>query len=283
MNDHRAAPFDLVVATEIYTAEWATRLPGARVILDEHNIESRFHGAWADNEVDPALQDLEHRLWPLPDLVTCVSDDDATHIRAHRQGSVRVVPNGTNVDAIPFALPSEREGNDILFVGTFLWQPNVVAANFLALEVLPLVHVEQPNARLVLCGQPSSGIADLRCADVKLTSTVESVIPWLSGAAVYANALMRGAGTSLKTLEALASGLPLVATKAGVRGFSLIPNEHYLEAADPTSFADAITNILSNRAMYDAMAIRGRTIAERFDWARNVAQFAAGVAEVLAT
>jgi glycosyltransferase involved in cell wall biosynthesis len=277
MEDHARDPFDLVVATQLYTVEWAARLPGVRVILDEHNIESRF--AVAAGGLGKAIHaEMEHRLWPIPDLVTCVSEEDADHVRSYRRGPVVTVPNGTSSGQIPFVPPSQRGGDDILFAGTYLWPPNVAAAELLAREVLPRVERDVPSARLVLCGQPSSGVAQLRRANVRMTGTVESMLPSLASSAVYANALSSGAGTSLKTLEALASGMPLVATTVGVRGLPLIPDEHYLLADSPASFAEAIVAVLTDRARYDSMARRGRLLAEQYDWTHSRARFSAALA-----
>ncbi len=55
LEDHEREPYDVVVATQLYTLSAALALGGARVILDEHNIESQFYGAWADAEASPTI------------------------------------------------------------------------------------------------------------------------------------------------------------------------------------------------------------------------------------
>jgi glycosyltransferase involved in cell wall biosynthesis len=194
---------------------------------------------------------------------------------------VHVVPNGTAVDELPFTPPSARTGHDVLFVGLMSHAPNVAAARFLAGEVMPRVWREEPAARLVLCGRsPAREVSALAGERVVVTGTVERVTPWLARAAVYANALFQGAGSSLKVPEALASGVPLVSTAVGVRGFPLVPGTHYARAEDAERFAREIVRALRSRAELDVQAARGRAVAEGYDWEAIASRFATLVASV---
>jgi glycosyltransferase involved in cell wall biosynthesis len=119
----------------------------------------------------------------------------------------------------------------------------------------------------VLCGKnPTPEVLALASAQIEVTGTVPSVTPTLDAAVVYANALFEGAGSSLKTLEPLGSGIPLVATEVGMRGFDLEKDVHYIPARSPSEFATAILDVLANRASYDAMADRARAEVQRYDW-----------------
>ena len=157
--------------------------------------------------------------------------------------------------------------------------PNVRAAAFLAREVMPLVYRDEPRARLVLCGMnPAREVLALADDRTQVTGFVPSVRPFLEGSAVYANPLQHGAGTSLKVLEALAAGLPLVSTAVGVRGFELRAGQDYYEANTAPDFAREILAAFRARASLDAAARRGRTFAERHDWGGLAGKFAEVVA-----
>lgn len=292
LRDHRAAPFDVLVVEHSYATATARLIPLVPMVLDEHNIESRYlseyltarsrgHCRLAQREVK-LLSVWERRAWLQAAVVTCVTESDARVIRAHRDGPVHVIPNGVAVDEIPFVLPSQRSGAEVLFVGLMSHAPNVSAARFLALEVMPRVWSREPSARLVLCGRsPCRDVQALRNDRVEVTGTVSSVVPFLSRAAVYANALFQGAGSSLKVPEALASGVPLVSTAIGVRGFPLVPMVHYAPAEDADSFADHIVAALRARHSLDERARQGRAVAERFDWERIAQDFVNVVTSVV--
>jgi glycosyltransferase involved in cell wall biosynthesis len=102
----------------------------------------------------------------------------------------------------------------------------------------------------------------------------------LRRASVYANPLQEGAGTSLKVLEALASGLPLVSTACGVRGFPLQAPRDYLGAEEPADFARALLACLADPGARDAASIGGRVLAEAYDWDALGERFAAAVLSV---
>ena len=257
-------------------------------MLDEHNVESEYllareqarrePGFWLRREV-AAMRRWERLAWRRATEVVCVSSADAEHVRAVRGRSPVLIPNGVDLGSVPFTLPSARPGFDVLFVGLMSHAPNVRAAAFLAREVMPLVRRDEPRARLILCGMnPAREVLALADDRTQVTGFVPSVRPFLEASAVYANPLQHGAGTSLKVLEALAAGLPLVSTALGVRGFELLAGEDYREAETASAFAREILEVFRARASLDGGACRGRAFAERHDWGGLAGKFAEVVA-----
>jgi glycosyltransferase involved in cell wall biosynthesis len=285
---HEKEPFDVVIAEQVFAAGVVGALD-VPLVLNEHNIESQTLRALrvsapergiTEQDVDE-LAAYEIASWQRAALVTCVSDADAEHVRRHRAGPVEVVPNGVAFDEYPYVPPSRRGGHDIVFVGGFFWPPNVQAARFLALDVMPLVWAEVPEARLVLCGKnPADAVVELAAPRVIVTGTVPSVAPALAGAAVYANALFTGAGSSLKALEPLAAGIPMVSTSVGVRGYALEPSTHFLHAHTAKEFASAILAVLRDRGAFDPMAEHARAVAAAHDWKPIGERLAASVSAV---
>jgi glycosyltransferase involved in cell wall biosynthesis len=275
-EDHRRNPYDMVVCQQIMTANVALGVPGLPMVLDEHNIESAafrqvLSGLGKKGHVNPEdgqrVVAHEEEAWKRAALVTCPTAADALHIEARGGQRPRVIPNGTDVESLPFTAPSARRADQILFVGAYFWPPNARAAHFLVKEVLPRVRAEIPAASLTLCGKsPGIDVALLRREGVHVTGTVPSVAPYLEQAAVYANPLFEGTGSSLKCLEALAAGVPLISTAVGVRGYPLTPGRQYLVAETVEEFASAILAVLRNRQNYDDMAHAGREVAEQFSW-----------------
>ncbi len=286
LEAHTAQPFDGIVIEHSYAAATALRVESVPRVIDEHNVESAYQEQYdaaerrgrgrLDRREIRLLSEWEHAVWSTAALVTCVSDADAGLIRAHRTGPVEVVSNGASLRSIPFALPSRRTGRDILFVGLMSHAPNVAAARFLARDVMPRVWAAEPAARLVLCGRsPSREVHALARPGVEVTGTVPSVVPYLERAAVYANALAHGAGSSLKVPEAMAAGIPLISTDVGVRGFPIEPGEHYARATSPEDFAAEILRVLRDRSRYDTRAERAHAVAQAYGWDDLAARFAA--------
>jgi glycosyltransferase involved in cell wall biosynthesis len=158
--------------------------------------------------------------------------------------------------------------------------PNVAAAQFLGREVLPRIRREEPRAKLTLCGaDPSAPVRALESPHVEVTGRVANVSPFLERAAVYVNPLQHGAGSSLKVLEALAAGIPLVSSERGVRGFDLSAPEHFLAAESANEFATQVLRCFRDRAARDGAALAGRHFAESHDFESIGRRFAALVAD----
>jgi polysaccharide biosynthesis protein PslH len=277
---HRREPFDAVIACHAYAAAALQRVPGARTVLDEHNLESRYARdvLRAGRLEVAALARFERRAWSCADLVTCVRDDDAGVIRAGARGDVRVVPNGVHLPRARWRRPSARTGRGVIFLGAMSHPPNVAAAEVLAREVLPRLRVTEPDATLVLCGRaPSPRVRALQGPGVTVTGTVDDPAPFLYDASVFANALPGGEGTSLKVLEAAAAGLPLVSTPEGIRGFALRDGEHAWVAQNGASLADAILRVWRDPDEADRRAHAALDAVRDHDWTRLGDDFADAV------
>jgi glycosyltransferase involved in cell wall biosynthesis len=130
----------------------------------------------------------------------------------------------------------------------------------------------------VLCGRaPSPRVLALQGPAVTVTGTVDDPAPFLYDASVFANALPRGEGTSLKVLEAAAAGLPLVSTPEGLRGFALRDGEHAWVAQGSASLADAILRVWRDPDEADRRAHAALDAVRDHDWTRLGDDFADAV------
>jgi glycosyltransferase involved in cell wall biosynthesis len=282
---HARLGFSALIVEHVHAAGVALQQQALPWLLDEHNIESDYLSArlraagpgrmLASRSELSALARWERRAWRAATRVVCVSQSEADLIAVASGRMPRVIANGVPVRDIPFVLPSERAGHELLFVGVMGHPPNAAAARWLATEVLPLVRRAEPRAKLVLCGaDPSARVAALAGPNVEVTGRVASVLPYLRRAAVYVNAIREGAGSSLKVIEALASGAPLVSTARGVRGFAVEDGRHYLHAESAEQFAGAVLAAMNAPAALDEVALRGRQIAEAHDLVSLAEEFA---------
>ena len=177
-----------------------------------------------------------------------------------------VVPNGVAVDDIPHAPPPEGKG--VLFAGYFRWRPNVEAALELIEDVFPRIRARLDGATLRLVGKDAvPGMTERAGPGVEIVGGVEEMLPELRRAAVTVLPIRAGGGTRLKALEALAAGVPVVATPFAVHGLGLRDGEHALLADRPADLAEQAVRVIGDRALAAELSQRGRAHVEaRFDW-----------------
>jgi polysaccharide biosynthesis protein PslH len=197
--------------------------------------------------------------------ITVPTDEEAAHFERLGAHAV-VVPNGVAVGEIPWAPPARSI--EVVFVGYFRWRPNVEAAIELIDEVMPRIRTAAPDATLRVVGKdPTPEILARGRRDVEVTGTVDSVLPHLRSARVTVLPIRAGGGTRLKALEALAAGVPVVATPFAVGGLGLRDGKHALIAESAPDLAAAAAAVLEDDALAERVSRAGRSLVERrFDW-----------------
>lgn len=159
----------------------------------------------------------------------------------------------------------------VLMVGHFGRAENHDGAAWFLLNCWPRVRRAVPGARLVLAGAGSS--LDLCGPDVTVTGWLESLEPCYRRAAVVIAPLLSGAGLKFKVAQAMAHGLPVVATTVAADGYREAGGrEAFVDVSDdPTRFADSVVAcLLDTHKGREVGSLAANWVAEVFDWDRSV-------------
>lgn len=183
---------------------------------------------------------------------------------------ITVIPNG--VDTARFAPRPDAivDPSRLVFTGGMGYPPNVDAAEFLAREVLPRVRSSRPDARLVVVGrEPSPRVRALSQLDgVSVTGEVPELQPWLVGSRVYVCPMRTGTGIKNKLLEAMACGVPCVATPLAIQGLECAHERHLLVAETAEELAVQVVRVLDDDALAQRLGEAARSyVVERHAWA----------------
>jgi len=244
------------------------------------NIEARIEGASGirsrllRGEAE-RWKRFEATTWGRFDAVTVVTTEDGEALRAiDPRMPVHVIPNGIDADRFAPDPTVAREPDRLLFHGVMDYAPNVSAAVFLAREVLPKIRATRPEAHLVIVGRnPSPEVAALaELENVAVTGSVPDVRPWLSGGSVYVCAMRSGTGLKNKLLEAMANGLPCVATPLATRGLPVSRERHLLVGEGADELAARTVRLLEDPGLARRLGTTARAfVVEEYDW-RGVAR-----------
>ena len=213
-----------------------------RLVIDMHNVESDLmqqmlpEMGWLARRFSKKgrnvrrLREMELKSLQMADKVWVCSQQDRQRVVELSGGKTHadVIPNGIPrfdlIPAIPGAEPPiPGDGPTILFVGHLNYPPNIEAARRLATSILPRIRAELGGARLVIAGRsPNRSLYELGALPgVELVRDPEELGPLYRQAHLAIVPLMSGGGTRLKILEAMAWGLPVVATHLAAEGLGL--------------------------------------------------------------
>jgi len=249
-----------------------------QLILDMHNVESDLAGQISRLSAKRTaaafgVRFLERKALSLVDRVWVCSNLDRQKLMtlSRHKIPIDVVPNG-----IPQAgdggapLPAEPPtGNGfpvIVFIGHLAYPPNVDAAQRLASVILPRIRNALPEARLVLAGRtPTPEVQALAgLPGVELIEDPVDVAPLLSSAHLTIVPLTAGGGTRIKILEAMAAGVPVIATPIAAEGLDLVENDEVLLSPSDETLAEMAIGL----CLDPERRARQRLRAHRAVWAR---------------
>jgi glycosyltransferase involved in cell wall biosynthesis len=231
------------------------------VVYSANNLESAFRpGRDPDWGSRRRLEAFERRLLEAAAETWMPSRADLDGARELAPGAtLRYVPNVVDVAAID-ARRAPADPPQALLVGNFDYAPNREGLDFLVEEVMPHVWAAQPRLRLTVAGrgyEPPTALDER----VEVLGFVDRLDPLYASVACALVPLLSGGGTPVKFIEALAHGLPVVATPRGAAGVDAESGRHYLEGAGAEGFARAVLDAL-DPARGAELGAAGRALAQ---------------------
>ena len=275
--------YGVIVAETSWMGQHAPSLPGGRRFLSWQNIDFDVYARRAMGDANPLVRlvrwynyrvarQFEMALVPRFDAVFTVTEGDrrilleagAVHIPVH------VLPICVDTLAHAAAGPVQRAANQLVFVGAMFYEPNVDAVTYFQREIYGRVRERVPDVRLVIVGRdPVETVRRLAQTDpsVSVTGTVDDVSGYYRESTVFVAPIRYGGGMKTKIVEAMAAGLPVVATSFAMEGIEARDGEEAFITDDPERFAARVVNLLEDGGLREKLARAGRELVERtYSW-----------------
>ncbi len=212
------------------------------------------------------LRPVEYWLCRRYDLICAISEGDRRLLAPHcRPRPVLVLPLAPAFSADESVPPAVPPGPNVLFVGAMYRSFNVQGVRWFVEEVWPQVVARVAQARFYVVGYgPPPEVQALHDGErVFVSGFVEDLAPWYRAAAVFVSPLLVAGGLLQKVVDALAMGVPVVATSVSNHGVGGVPGEHLLVADDPASFAEAVVRLLEEPAERERLGQAGRRFVQQ--------------------
>jgi glycosyltransferase involved in cell wall biosynthesis len=166
------------------------------------------------------------------------------------------------------------------------YYPNVEGVIWFCREVWPLVRRQVPGVRFTICGsRPNVAVQALAQLDaVTVTGWVPDVRPYLARSSVCVVPLRIARGIQNKLLEAMAMGLPTVASTAAFEGLEAAEKSKQLLVADePADFARHVVRLLTDESLRSRMGRDARSFVQtNYCWEAQLGRLDQVVAAVTA-
>lgn len=276
------ARYELIWCASPLLARAAQAVDARARVLDIDNLPSaHLRAIVAGERASPPLQAYrrllvlalareERRRANLHDAVSVTSVQERALLGRVRP-PVIVLPNTVPPVA---AAPVAGSGAEALLVGSLSYEPNIEALTWLLDDIWPRIAAAVPGARLRVVGRNPGTELRRRCAEapgVRLVADAPSLDEHYHAARIVLAPMRSGGGTGrIKILEALAYGVPIVATAQAIAGVSLAPGREVVVAEDAEALAAAAVTLLADPVAAAAIGTAGRA-----RWASSYAPAAA--------
>ena len=280
LNEQR---YDLVIASQLQMAAYYPYFQNFPAIFEEFEIGFFHDQAFSKSgkiRLKQALTWFKLRMY-LSQLLdsfqacTVVSEQESQLLIKNFSkftNPIQVISNCLNIDEYN-NIKAEKRPNTLIFTGPFKYHANYEAMHWFIREVFPLVLERVPDAQLIITGDHANLPLPLS-GKITLTGYVEDVKSLIASSSVSIAPLLSGGGSRLKILEAMALGIPVVATLKGAEGLDVTDGEHLLLANSPMEYAECVINLLKDENLCLQLTKKARMlIQEKYNWGRVLSDY----------
>lgn len=282
-----AQAFDLIYVFSSSMAQYVLDLPGVPKVLDmvdvdsdkwrQYSLYTKWPRAYLYSLEWKRMQAYEREITDRFERTILIAEPEVQILRAlNPQARLAVVPNG--IDAETFAQPGPWSETPsllaaqpyVVFTGAMDYFANVDGVVHFGQRIWPQVRRRVPNLRFFVVGMnPTEAVRRLALNDPSITVTgaVSDITPFLAHAAACVVPLRIARGVQNKILEAMAAGVPVVATTRALEGLRAQVDRDVLLADDPEAFTEALVRLTqhpeSARALVDSAR---RLLKDHYSW-----------------
>ena len=264
---------DLIIVYSCNMAQFAEHFPNVPRIMHFGDLDSLKWPQYAERSSIPLnwIYAIEaRRLLGYERHIAQIFSHALVHTEIEKHDFERLIPgipvavvgNGVDLDYFRSAGEAKKPAS-MVFTGVMDYRPNIDAVVWFCDEILPIVQANIPAANFTICGsRPAPAVRRLakRCG-VRVTGWVADARPYLDRAEIFVAPLRMARGVQNKLLEALAMGLPCVASTAARSGTAVADGQGILATDEPREFARHVIDLLGDSDGRAEMARRARAAA----------------------
>ncbi len=220
----------------------------------------------------PLLRRYEQNYCSKFSAIVATTEEDKIQLQEFNPNSeITVIPNGVDLVSFPNRT-TDPGGHRLIFIGAMDNLANIDAVCFFSNEILPEIQKLYPDTTFDIVG--SHPVAEVLALNKKpginVLGRVPSMAEYLHQATICVVPMRTGFGIKNKTLEAMAAGIPVVASDRGLEGLAVDAASHPLRALranKPAEYVTAISQLFDRPHLRSELSHNGRQLVEtQFTW-----------------
>ena len=272
------------------------RALGIPTVLDMHNIlwqardrqlkGRRLLPAWVRRRLVARYRKREERAWARYDALIAVNRAEHGHASARVGRDIQLfhVPMGVQLDRWSYSWNPAHPPR-IAYYGGLTSLHNQRSARECVLKIMPIVWKEYPTAEIWVVGSnPPRDILALASDRVKVTGFVEDVGRTLGRVSAVLCPWIGTYGFRSRVIEAMAIGIPVIATPDAIYGMDLDPGRGLILAENVKEMASKLLELLRDPTLARKHSLAARQqVAEKFSFAHTYERLALDLEQWLQT
>lgn len=217
----------------------------------------------------PRIKKYEEKLANLFEEIWLISSADLAELASQcPEANIHVITNGVDINKF-FPAKIEPIPYRIIFTGHMGVHHNIDAARFFTLKIFPEIRKSFPGSTFVIAGaEPAPSILELsNQPNVNVLGYVENLNRELNASQLFVAPLRFAAGIQNKVLEAMAAGIPVLATNIVNEGLNARAGEEILIANSAEEFIQQTSILFNDNPLREKIRLSGlKYVRRNFSW-----------------
>ena len=261
---------------EIYVRpEWSEQL---RTTIDIHSsvygsckrqLETHTSEYDLGDQINlPLLRRYEQQYCSKFSAIVTATHEDRRQLKAlNPDAKITVIPNGVDLTLFP-RRTANRGGHRLMVIGEMDRADNIDAIRFFSLEVFPEIRKRYPETTLELVSdRPATEISELaKIPGITLTGKVSSLVDYFHWATICVLPIRTGFGLKSQILQAMAAGIPVVASDRALEDLTVDGTSVPLRAMRANQIDEyvyAIGRLFEEPKLREKLSENGRAMVEK--------------------
>jgi len=213
------------------------------------------------------------------DKIVVVSDVDAQYLcKTHNipRSKIKVISNGVDTDYFCSVELKKSQKVNIGFSGIMNYYPNEQAVLYFLKNILPKLKDQKEKIKYWIIGKnPTTKIKQesIKFSEiVEITGFVNDIRPYINTLDIFVSTLQSGGGIKNKILEAMAMGVPVIASSVSVEGIN--HEDTILVYESDEELISYINKLIKDENYRRHLSKKSRMIVEKkFSWKVQIKEY----------